>query len=36
MSKLRENLSKNNFEYISFLLCTLMYKIENLEKLGDE
>ena len=32
MSKLRENLSKNNFEYISFLLCILIEKIENIEK----
>lgn len=36
MSKLRENLSKNNFAYISFLLFVVTQKIEILEKIGDE
>lgn len=36
MSKLRENLRKNSFAYISFLIFIITEKIESLEKIGDE
>lgn len=31
MSRLKENPTKNNFEYISFLLSNLINKIDNME-----